>query len=253
MIDTPKSSGRLDLLDALRGAAVLWMTAFHFCFDLNQFHFIEADFYHSPVWLVQRTCILSLFLLCAGMGQAIALHRGQNMRQFGRRWLQIALCAVLVSAGSALMFPKTWIYFGVLHGIAVMLVLCRLTAPWGRWLWLAGCVPIALGLGAASMHAAWPNAMAVFDLKPLHFIGLMSHKPFTEDYVPILPWLGVMWWGMALGQLALSKGWLQWAPPQGSQKAVRPLAFIGRWSLSWYMLHQPILLGGLTLAAAVLR
>jgi uncharacterized membrane protein len=93
----------------------------------------------------------------------------------------------------------------------------------------------------------------VFDLKPLHFIGLMSHKPFTEDYVPILPWLGVMWWGMALGQLALSKGWLQWSPPRWSQKAVRPLAFIGRWSLSWYMLHQPILLGGLTLVAAVLR
>ncbi|MBL8480501.1 MAG: DUF1624 domain-containing protein, partial [Sterolibacteriaceae bacterium] len=38
----------------------------------------------------------------------------------------MAGCALLVSAGSALMFPRTWIRFGVLHGMAVMLVLARL-------------------------------------------------------------------------------------------------------------------------------
>jgi uncharacterized membrane protein len=31
-----------------------------------------------------------------------------------------------------LMFPKTFIYFGVLHGMAVMLIIVRLTAGWGR-------------------------------------------------------------------------------------------------------------------------
>lgn len=252
MNETINTSGRFERLDALRGAAVLWMTAFHFCFDLNQFRFIQADFYHSPVWLVQRTCILSLFLLCAGMGQAIALHAGQTWRQFGRRWLQIAVCAGLVSAGSAIMFPNSWIYFGVLHGMAVMLVLCRATAQWGQWLWLMGCVPIALGLGAEQLHASLP-ALSVFDGKALSVFGLVSRKPITEDFVPVLPWLGVMWWGMALGQLALSRGWLR-VPPSPAGRLVMPrLAFIGRWSLSWYMLHQPILLGLLTGVAAVLR
>ena len=33
--------------------------------------------------------------------------------------------AVLVSLGSALMFPNSWISFGVLHGIALMLVVVR--------------------------------------------------------------------------------------------------------------------------------
>ena len=33
-------SARLDRIDILRAAAMLWMTAFHFCFDLNHFGFI---------------------------------------------------------------------------------------------------------------------------------------------------------------------------------------------------------------------
>ena len=250
----PSVPGRFAHLDALRGAAVLWMTVFHFCFDLNQFHFIQADFYRDPLWLWQRTCILSLFLLCAGMGQAIAVHAGQSWRQFGRRWLQIAGCAVLVSAGSATMFPNSWIYFGVLHGMAVMLVLCRLTAHWGRWLWLVGALPIALDALMPTLHATFP-AMAVMDAKALSWLGLVSRKPFTEDFVPLLPWMGAMWWGMALGQWGLARGWLRWrAPSQGLQAAVLPrLAWIGRWSLSWYMLHQPVLIGLLTAWVALLR
>lgn len=247
---------RFASLDALRGAAVLWMTAFHFCFDLNQFGYLKTNFYADPVWLVQRTCILSLFLLCAGMGQAIAVQAGQTWRQFGRRWAQIAVCAGLVSAGSAIMFPQSWIYFGVLHGMTVMLVVCRLTASWGRWLWLLGCVPIAIGWGAEALHASMPD-LSVFDTKALNWLGLVSHKPITEDFVPILPWLGVMWWGMALGQLALARGWLKASPtPKLTPSGCTPragLPFIGRWSLTWYMLHQPILLGALTAIAAMSR
>ena len=92
---------RVDGVDALRGVAMLWMTVFHFCFDLAQQGSIQQNFYADPVWTWQRSCILSLFLLCAGMGQAIAMHQGQTWRRFGKRWLQIVACAALVSAGSA--------------------------------------------------------------------------------------------------------------------------------------------------------
>jgi uncharacterized membrane protein len=36
---------RLDRIDLLRAAAMLWMTAYHFCFDLNFFGMIREDFY----------------------------------------------------------------------------------------------------------------------------------------------------------------------------------------------------------------
>ncbi|MES2949426.1 MAG: heparan-alpha-glucosaminide N-acetyltransferase [Pseudomonadota bacterium] len=237
---------RHQFLDALRGAAVVWMTAFHFAFDLNHFGFIHEDFYRAPLWTVQRTCILSLFLFCAGFGQAIAVHAGQSWSRFWRRWLQIAACAVAVSLGSALMFPDSWIYFGVLHGMAVMLLVCRATVSWGRWLWLAGLVSVLLGWFASDAQALLPMSEA-WDLKVLNWIGLVSHKPITEDYVPVLPWLGVMWWGMAAGQHALNRRWMSRMHRGGNALPLLPLAWVGRWSLSWYMLHQPLLIGLLTL------
>lgn len=237
-------TARNDALDSLRGCAVLWMTVFHFCFDLNHFGYIHQDFYRSPVWTVQRTCILSLFLLCAGMGQALALHQGQSWPRFWRRWSQVAGCAVLVSIGSAFMFPNSWIYFGVLHGMAVMLVVCRASGNWGRGLWLAGAVALGLAQLAPWAHTTL-QLPAALNEKTWNWLGFIAYKPITEDYVPVLPWLGVMWWGMALGQLALARGWMQPRNAPASRWR-KPLAWMGRWSLSWYMVHQPLLIGMLT-------
>ncbi len=236
-------------LDSLRGIAVLWMTAYHFAFDLNHFGWIHQDFYRAPVWTIQRTCILSLFLLCAGLGQSLAVAQGQSWRQFWTRWVQIAGCALLVSVGSRFMFPNSWIYFGVLHGMAVMLLVCRLTAPWGRGLWLAGAVTLGVWLWVPTLHASWPP-MSVFDAKSLSWLGLASVKPVTEDYVPVLPWMAVMWWGMALGQWGAARSALE-RLTAAAGPALQLLARLGRWSLTWYMLHQPVLMGALMLLAAL--
>ncbi len=225
------------------------MTAFHFAFDLNHFGWIHQDFYRAPEWTLQRTCILSLFLLCAGLGQSLAVAQGQNWRQFWSRWAQVAGCALLVSVGSRFMFPNSWIYFGVLHGVAVMLLVCRLTAHWGRGLWLAGAVTLGVWLWVPTLHASWPP-MSVFDAKPLGWLGLASVKPVTEDYVPVLPWMAVMWWGMALGQSGTARSVLARSTAVAGA-SLRPLAWLGRWSLTWYMLHQPVLMGALMLLAVL--
>ena len=120
------------------------MAIFHFCYDLNYFGFIQQNMLQDPKWTLQRTCIVTLFLLCAGAGQEIASHQGQPLGRFWRRWAQVAGCALLVSAASWLMFPRTWISFGVLHGIAVMLIVVRFTASWGVWRLPLGAVAIAL-------------------------------------------------------------------------------------------------------------
>ncbi|MBX3587495.1 MAG: DUF1624 domain-containing protein [Ramlibacter sp.] len=237
-------SYRFDTIDALRGVAIVWMTIFHFCFDLNHAGWIRQNFYHDPFWTWQRTCIVSLFLFCAGLGQAVAVAQGQSWRRFWKRWGQVAACALLVTAGSYVMFPRSFIYFGVLHGIAVMLIVVRLTAGWGRWLWPAGALAIAMKFVAQHAHAVWTGG-GFLNEPAFNWLGLISHKPVTEDYVPVLPWLGVMWWGMAAGQ------WLLADPDRRARLATQlsppaaPLAWLGRWSLSWYMLHQPVMIGAL--------
>ncbi len=231
---------RFQRLDALRGLAMLWMTGFHFCFDLQHLGWWQQDFYADPFWTWQRVAIVSLFLLCAGAGQAVAAHQGQSWQRFGKRWLQIAGCALLVTAGSWWMFPQTFIYFGVLHGLAVMLVIARLSTGLGRWLWPLGAVAIALPWLAPAVLQAWPD-WRVLNQPGWNWLGFISAKPATEDYLPLLPWLGVVWWGLAGGQ------WLLAHRPQAlSQPLPKPLdwlAFLGGWSLAYYMLHQPVLLG----------
>ena len=239
---------RFDSLDALRGVAIVWMTLFHFCFDLNYFGYLTQNFYADPFWTWQRTAIVSLFLFTAGVGQAVAVQQGQRWPRFWRRWALVAGSALLVTAGSYVMYPQSFIYFGVLHGMAVMLLIVRLTAGWGGWLWLLGGLAIALKFIAAYAHQQWA-ALEFLNNMGFNWLGLISRKPITEDYVPLIPWLGAMWWGMAAGVWALRQKphWL--ALDTGA--AGRPLAALGRWSLPYYLLHQPVLIGLLMAVGAL--
>jgi uncharacterized membrane protein len=225
---------RFDRLDALRALAILWMALFHFAFDLNHFNLLDPkqNFYRDPFWTVQRTCIVTMFVFIAGLSQAVAVQAGQPWPKFWRRWAQIAGCAVLVSVGSGLMFPNSWISFGILHGLAAMLVLARLVSPLSsRWmLLLAGsCIALPQLVQHSFFDTRWTNPL-----------GLVTRLPVTEDYAPVLPWLGVMLLGLVAGRwlLAHQRHWLEGAAPQ-------PLAILGRWSLSFYMLHQPVLIGAI--------
>jgi len=245
------SRARFDRLDALRGLAIVWMAIFHFCFDLNTHGLLQPPQHvlADPFWTLQRTAIVSLFLLCAGLGQAVALEAGQPWRRFWRRWAEVVTCAVLVTAGSWWMFPRSPITFGVLHGIAVMLLLVRLLAPWFAargpgaalaWLAVAG--------GALVLPSLWGHPF--FDSRWTNWVGLVTRLPFTQDYVPVLPWLGVVMAGVAAGWWLLRH---QRGVLAGSVPAVlRPLVVLGQWSLSFYMVHQPVLVG-LTLALVAWR
>ncbi|MEP6996545.1 MAG: heparan-alpha-glucosaminide N-acetyltransferase [Betaproteobacteria bacterium] len=226
------SAQRLAAIDGLRGAALCLMIVYHFSFDLNFFGFIRADFDHDPFWLNFRGVIVSSFMLLVGLSLLLARRAGVTRRHFWQRIALIAFCAILVSAASYVMFPQTFITFGILHCIALASVLA----------WPATRFPVAaLAAGAAIVIIGNAVALPLFDTPWLQWVGLMTHKPATEDYVPLLPWLGVVMIGIALGDwLALR----QFRPlRQVSQIAPRWLMWLGRHSLMVYMLHQPVLMG----------
>ena len=228
-------------LDALRGLAVLWMVVFHFFYDLSHFRFTAQNFYTDPFWTLQRSVIVSLFLFCAGLGQAVALAQAQSWSRFWKRWAQVVTCALLVTAGSRLVFGDRFISFGVLHAVAVMLLVQRLVAH----LWLQEATSRAAWIlflvGAACIALPWWWQHPFFDSRWTDWIGLATRKPATEDYVPLLPWMGVLLWGFVAGAWVLQRHamWLQGALPW----TLQPLVLLGRKSLSIYMLHQPILFG----------
>jgi uncharacterized membrane protein len=231
---SPKLAARYPAIDALRGVALLAMFAYHFSFDLVYFHVVQANPHESLVWIACRTLILSSFLLLVGMSLVLANRDGIRWPAFWRRFAQVAGCAMLVSIGSYVIFPKSWVYFGVLHHIALASLLELAFLRFDVLNLLLGLVLI--GVGAFVQLPA-------FDAPPLNWIGLMTHKPITKDYVPLLPWFGVVLVGMFLGKRFLSGAFMlvkNWQPVNG---ASRLLTIIGRHTLLLYMLHQPVFFG----------
>ena len=231
------ATARVPTLDTLRGVAIVAMATYHCCFDLRYFGFLRADLEHDWRWITARTMILSTFLLVAGVSAVLAdrQHPGGS----SRRWLAhigvIAAAALAVSAGSYLMFPHTWIWFGVLHAIAVSLLIAR---P------LVRRPALAAAAGVAIIVAGLAFQNAAFDNRTLGWLGFMTAKPPTEDYVPLFPWTGVLLLGTAIGPHLVRTRFAALAP---LARAPAALGFLGRHSLAVYLLHQPILIGALWL------
>ncbi|MFZ5595156.1 MAG: DUF1624 domain-containing protein [Pseudomonadota bacterium] len=223
---------RYPLVDILRGTAIVMMAVYHFTFDLRYYGVIDSDFNHDPFWLGFRTLIVSLFLGLAGVSLHLATAQGIRWRPYLRRLSLVAGCAVLVSLASYIMFPRSMIFFGILHFIAVASVLGLLFVRlfWGN---------LALGIGLLALGLRFKHAW--FDQPAWQWLGLMTHKPVTEDYVPLLPWFGVVLIGLFLGRLVYSGGdapaFARW---RGEQPVARLLAWGGKHSLMIYMLHQPV-------------
>jgi uncharacterized membrane protein len=239
------SKARVDCVDTARGFAIAMMFAYHFCFDLNYFDVLKQDFYHDARWIAWRTVILSSFLLLVGIGLSLSHTARWSWPRYWKRLAQIAGCAGLVSIGSYLAFPDSWIYFGVLHHIvlASVLALPFLSAP---------RVALALSLTSIALGAGVQHAF--FDAKPWHWFGLMTFKPRTEDYVPLLPWFGVVLAGVGLGHYLAQPAFRARLAAWRAQTAfARASAWAGRHSLLLYMLHQPIFIGVLTLVLGLPR
>jgi len=223
----------------MRGLAVALMVVYHFSYDLSYFGLASFDFYKDRFWLNTRTFILSLFLLLVGVSLVLATRKGINRQAYGRRLGVLVLCAALISVATYYMFSERMVFFGVLHFIVVASVLGLLFI---RFYWLNA----VLGVTVVMLGAFYSNAY--FDQPLLQWVGLMTYKPLTEDYVPLLPWFGVVLFGLFLGRmLFVSQSLSSVSSWQGRNPLTRLLALSGRHSLLIYMVHQPFLVGWLWL------
>ena len=227
MTDPALSLARLPRIDAARGGAVVAMVLYHLSWDLNHFGWLTLNLFASPAWLAARAGILSAFLFLAGVSLVLSTRGGRmDRRRFGRRWALLAAAAAAITAVSLAVFPQSPILFGVLHHLAV-----------GSLLGLAFLrLPAAVTALAGVAVLALPQWMGfpLFDSPWLSWVGLVTHEPDANDYVPLFPWFGVLLLGMAAGRL--------WGERAGGG-APASLAWLGRHSLPVYLIHQPVLFG----------
>ncbi len=234
-LSVPKNSKdhHLDIVDVSRGFAILLMFVYHFFYDLNYYGFIEENFNHDPFWLNFRTLIVTLFLTIVGMSLYLSSHQGIRAKSVKRRLILLVAYSSLVSLGSWLMFPKQMIFFGILHFITLASII-------GLMFVRLGLFNLFLGIFLIIFANVFSNE--IFNHSFLNWIGLTTQLPNTVDYVPLLPWIGVVFIGIYLGQLITTH-----QSKLNVWKTTHPstnlLALAGRNSLNIYMLHQPIFLG----------
>lgn len=233
---------RLQSVDVYRGLALVAMAAYHACWDLNYYGLITVGIGVDPIWISAQRAILTAFLLLAGASLALAHADGIHWRGFWKREAILVAAAAAVSIGTWFLFQDAFAWFGVLHLIALgsLLALPFVVAP----LW-AGILAAIFVLALPALYSS-----DLFDPRWLDWIGFFRVTPETADLVPVFPWLGVMLIGVVGMRLLRQAPAFTWS---SGQRVVRALAVLGRWSLLFYLLHQPILFGIVTPVASAVN
>lgn len=235
---------RFPVIDAARATALVAMASYHTLWDLGYLRLTVENYALTRAGHLAAELIAGSFLILVGVGLVLMNGRGLRPRATVMRLARIGAAALLVTLGTWIAFPDAYVFFGVLHCIAVSSVLglpfLFLPAP-------VTALAAALVLAAPHLvHAAFLDAPALF------FLGLGAVTPRTNDYVPLFPWFGLVLVGIVLGQIGLPRLAASrlgaWTP---RSTLARVATFAGRHSLIVYLIHQPLLLALLTVVVSV--
>ena len=199
------------------------MVIFHFIYDLKFFGYVVWNTPDGEGWRTFRHVILISFFICLGASLHLSYHKAVNWKKFSKRLTQIVTSALAISAVSLIMVPNNYIYFGVLHFIAVASLLCILFANKPR-------TSLIIGLGIITIY----NMGWVSGLWPFIYIRDVLPR-YSNDYVGLFPWLGVVFIGIWIA----STGFLRNDPLKRFAKHSW-IAQPGKHSLVIYLIHQPL-------------
>lgn len=228
---------RFEWLDTLKGILLIAMASYHTMWDLADAGYLDAAFPSTGWPRLYARAIASSFLFISGFSLVLAHGHGIRWKSFGKRLAVIAAAAALVTVASYFVIPQGLIFFGILHEIAVAslfgLLFLRLAWP--------------ITVFAAAIIIAVPNYVSPSDMfSPpwLWWVGLSAHTHNSFDYVPVLPWLGAFLLGVAFGKIGTIQDSLRQNARgiRPSKSWTAPIAFLGRHSLVFYLVHQPVLI-----------
>jgi uncharacterized membrane protein len=141
---------------------------------------------------------------------------------------------MLITFVTRIFLPKGYVVFGVLHciGISTILSVPLLNRGWVNL--LAGITILLGGFVISQIHPDWPW---------LIWLGLTPPDFYSVDYVPMIPWFGLILLGRYCGLRLYPHGRrLICLPDWDNEPLIGALSFLGRNSLITYLIHQPLIL-----------
>ena len=226
---------RILWIDVIRGVSILAMITFHFAFDLMYFGFAKSDLIYQPDWRLFERMIAFSFLFIAGLSLFITHGSLINWNSFIKRYGVTAICAVLISAVTYVLFNGDMIRFGILHAISVSGLISLLLLKLNSFFLALLAVIIFL----INLLIPQPVEGDYF----WQWLIYTNETPHSLDYRPIIPWITPFIFGMASYQLFKKWGLLETSNTI-IYRELSILSWLGRNSLIIYLIHQPILFGG---------
>lgn len=233
---------RLYLMDELRGFAVFCMVFYHAFYTFAFLYEIKWMMILFQFFTPAEPFFAALFIMISGVSSLLSRS---NLRR-GLRLLAIALAVTLVTA---IVTPDYAIWFGILHFLAVCMILYGLL---GRYLkkipfsWVIVLLfvflyfftrPIPSGYLGFGPVSVIPLPGEIYHIPGLFPLGFYDSSFRSSDYFPLLPWGFLFLAGTVIG-IPVAKGLApQWMYPS----RVPFFSWMGRWALIIYMAHQPLI------------
>lgn len=239
-------SVRYNLIDALRGFALVNMVAFHLMYDIFNIFSAGTGWNNEPLTIIWERFICCSFIILSGVSFNFShrpFKRGIILNAFG----------FLITIVTVIFIPSQAVWFGILNflGCAMMLAY-PLTAYLENIKPAVGAVCslllFALLYGVPDGYIGifgielFRLSEFLYGLKALAFIGFPSADFHSTDYFPIIPWIFLFIFGYFAWRVIKNC-----SADRFFKCKIPFFDFIGRHTLVIYILHQPVIMGVLTL------
>lgn len=241
-------SQRFIELDVLRGFAIIFMIFLHIIWDLDYFGLVSMN---NQIYQFQKI-VPSMFFLLLGICLVVSKNKKINQSSYNEkrynqhvflRGLKIFGLGMILTMVTMIFMPDRPIIFGVLHCIGFSIILSIPFLKFKSYNILFATLIILIGVFIGQYTIENPT---VFHLTVgLHQANIAR---YTIDYFPLFPWFGVSLLGIVLGNLLYKDGERRFKIPNLSNyKPVTVFSWLGQHSLGIYLVHQPIIMGALSI------
>jgi len=210
------------------------MVVFHAVFDLRVFFGFNQISYHEGFWYYEGRVAAIIFIVLVGIVSSLISRWSDGNSALQKnvyRGLRLIALGLSVTLFTYIFSPENTVWFGILHflGLATLI-----TIPFCRYKWLNIVFAVIL-------FAAYSSVKSFYTTSYLGIIfGVLPNNFTSFDHYALIPWLGYVLIGIALGNWLYPKNL-----PLIKREPTAPerwLLSIGKRSLWIYFIHQPVLL-----------
>ncbi|NLD16994.1 MAG: DUF1624 domain-containing protein [Tissierellia bacterium] len=229
---------RIEILDFLRGLAIINMIIYHLLYSLVFVFNVELKFFSIERFYPYQQYIAWSFILLSGFSVNLSKNPIKNS-------LVVIGSAILVSLITYIVTPGLMIRFGILHFMGLSMLLVGITKDFLRLI----NPYVGIILSFSLFIFIWSNGVEAlpfydeFTRLNLFYLGFPNPTFSSSDYFPLLPWILLFLTGFFIGRLNEMN-----ENPLGKYNINFPIVnYIGKHSLIIYLLHQVIIYISLTI------